>query len=107
VFTSSAPNVRAGDSVLVDGRVSEYRPGCSPTCSATNSAYSGLTTTQIERPSRLTVVARDQALPSATRLGAAGRAIANHTLDDDTMGPDVELGPTVFDPELDGLHFVL
>jgi len=105
VFTSGAPSVRTGDSVLVDGRVNEYRPGCSPTCSVTNSAYSGLTTTQIERPSRLTIVARGQALPLATRLGATGRAIPHRTIDDDTMGPDVELGPTVFDPELDGLDF--
>ncbi len=105
VFTSTAPTVAVGDSILVDGRVSEFRPGCGASCAPSNSAYNGLTITQLERPTHVAILARAQALPAATLLGEGGRAIPNRSIDDDTSGPDVEIGPTAFDPASDGLDY--
>ncbi|MQS04815.1 endonuclease/exonuclease/phosphatase family protein [Streptomyces alkaliterrae] len=61
VFTSSAPTVKVGDSVLVSGTVGEYRPG------GLNSANQ--TITQISRP-QVTVVSSGNALPEPVVIDA-------------------------------------
>ena len=50
VFTGSAPGVAVGTSVTVSGRVQEFRPGCTPSCLPTTSAFANLTTTEIVTP---------------------------------------------------------
>jgi predicted extracellular nuclease len=66
VFTSSAPGVSAGDSVLVTGTVTEFRPGGSSTAN--------LTTTEISNPGRsVEVLSSGNALPPATVIGTGGR----------------------------------
>ena len=50
VFTGSAPGVAVGTSVTVSGRVQEFRPGCTPSCLPTSSAFANLTTTEIITP---------------------------------------------------------
>jgi hypothetical protein len=106
VFTSSAPTVAVGDAVLVTGLVTEFRPGCTPSCSPTSSAFSNLTTTEINRPTRITLVSSGNALPAAIVLGAGAgeRLPPSAVIDDDTSG-SVETGPTSFDPAHDGIDF--
>jgi hypothetical protein len=59
VFTSSAPTVQVGDSILVNGNVSEFRPGGSA---------NNLTITQIVSPV-ITKLSSGNALPAATIIG--------------------------------------
>jgi Ca2+-binding RTX toxin-like protein len=94
VFTSSAPTVRVGDSILVNGTVSEFRPG--------GATAQNLTTTQIVSPT-ITVVSQNNPLPAATILGNGGRAIPTTVIDDDSIG-NVETN-SIFDPENDGIDF--
>jgi len=96
VFTSSAPTVSVGDSVLVSGTVSEFRPGGS---SGTNN----LTTTQIGGNPTITRLSSGNTLPTATILGNSGRAIPNTVIEDDASG-NVETSNT-FDPAQDGIDF--
>lgn len=95
VFTSSAPTVRVGDSVLISGRVGEFRPGGS---GGTNN----LTTTQLSSPT-ISVQSSGNALPSATVIGAGGRVPPTAIIEDDVTG-SVESGG-VFDPATDGIDF--
>ncbi|MBN3907988.1 MAG: hypothetical protein HWQ35_15950 [Nostoc sp. NMS1] len=94
VFTSSAPTVSVGDSVLVDGTVTEFRPG--------NNA-NNLTTTQIISPT-IVKFSSGNALPTATILGNGGRTIPTSVIDNDTTG-NIETGTTTFDPAQDGIDF--
>jgi predicted extracellular nuclease len=94
VYTGSAPAVRAGDSVTVDGTVSEYRSG------GTGSA--NLTTTEITGP-KVTVMDSGVPLPAATLVGSGGRVPPSSVIEDDASG-DVETGGT-FDPSRDGIDF--
>ncbi|MBD3886307.1 cadherin-like domain-containing protein [Phormidium tenue FACHB-886] len=95
VFTSSAPTVAVGDSVLVSGAVSEFRPG--------NNA-NNLTITQIASPT-ITTVSSGNALPTATILGNGGRAIPTEIITNDAAGGSVENAATPFDPAEDGIDF--
>ncbi len=95
VFTSSAPTVSVGDSVQVNGTVTEFRPGGS---SGTNN----LTTTEITTPT-ITVLSSGNPLPAATILGNGGRAIPNAVIENDATG-SVETTGT-FDPASDGIDF--
>ncbi|MBD2435604.1 DUF4347 domain-containing protein [Nostoc sp. FACHB-110] len=95
VFTSSAPTVRVGDSVLVAGTVTEFRPG-------STGGTNNLTTTEIISP-RITVLSQNNSLPTATILGNGGRIIPTTVIEDDANG-NVETGG-VFDPANDGLDF--
>ncbi|MBD2677793.1 MULTISPECIES: putative Ig domain-containing protein [Nostoc] len=94
VFTSSAPTVSVGDSILVTGTVTEFRPG--------NNA-NNLTITQITTPTIVTL-SSGNALPTATILGNGGRTIPTTVIDNDTSG-NIETGTTTFDPAQDGIDF--
>ncbi|MEH1816631.1 MAG: choice-of-anchor I family protein [Nostoc sp.] len=94
VFTSSAPTVSVGDSVLVSGTVTEFRPG--------NDA-NNLTKTQITTPTIVTV-SSGNALPTTTILGNGGRTIPTTVIDNDTIA-NIETGTTTFDPVQDGIDF--
>jgi uncharacterized protein len=94
VFTSSAPTVSVGDSILVNGTVTEFRPG--------NNA-NNLTNTQITSPT-IVKLSSGNALPTATILGDGGRTIPTSVIDNDTNG-NIETGTTTFDPAQDGIDF--
>ena len=94
VFTSSAQTVSVGDSVLVSGTVTEFRPG--------NDA-NNLTKTQITTPTIVTVSSGND-LPTATILGNGGRTIPTTVIDNDTIA-NIETGTTTFDPAQDGIDF--
>ncbi|HEY7201052.1 MAG TPA: lamin tail domain-containing protein, partial [Candidatus Dormibacteraeota bacterium] len=94
VFTAAAPAVAVGDSVLVGGRVTEYRPG--------GASSANLTTTEIESPTT-TVLSSGNALPAPVVIGTGGRVPPTRVIDDDATG-DVETSGT-FDPATDGVDF--
>ncbi|MEH2205368.1 MAG: choice-of-anchor I family protein [Nostoc sp.] len=94
VFTSSAPTVSVGDSILVSGTVTEFRPG---------NDVNNLTKTQITTPTIVTV-SSGNALPTATILGNGGRTIPTTVIDNDTIA-NIETGTTTFDPVQDGIDF--
>jgi predicted extracellular nuclease len=94
VFTSSAPTVAVGDSVLVSGTVSEYRD--------TNPVASSLTLTEIASPV-ITVQSSGNALPAAIVIGTGGRIPPTTVIEDDSTG-NVETSNT-FDPTADGIDF--
>ncbi|MEH1804045.1 choice-of-anchor I family protein [Nostoc sp.] len=94
VFTSSAPTVSVGDSVLVSGTVTEFRPG--------NDA-NNLTKTQITTPTIVTVSSGND-LPTTTILGNGGKTIPTTVIDNDTIA-NIETGTTTFDPAQDGIDF--
>ncbi|ARV62863.1 hypothetical protein BZZ01_05410 [Nostocales cyanobacterium HT-58-2] len=97
VFTNSAPTVAVGNSVLVSGTVTEFRPGGS---GGTNN----LTTTEITSPT-ITTVSSGNPLPSPVILGNGGRAIPTQVISNDAAGGNVENAGTVFDPAEDGIDF--
>lgn len=103
VFTSTAPSVAVGASVLVTGVVSEYRPGCSG-CGPSSSAYGNLTTTELEQPS-VVVVSTGNPLPDAVLIGTSGRTPPSAVIADDAVAGNVESAGSVFDPENDGVDF--
>ncbi|MDZ8186393.1 MAG: putative Ig domain-containing protein [Nostoc sp. ChiSLP02] len=94
VFTSSAPTVAVGDSILASGTVSEFRPGGNA---------NNLTTTQIVSPT-IVKLSSGNTLPAATILGNGGRTIPTTVIDNDTSG-NIETGTTNFDPAQDGIDF--
>lgn len=98
VFTNSAPTVAVGNSVRVNGTVSEFRPGGS---GGTNN----LSTTQIGGNPTVTVVSANNPLPTAVVLGNGGRAIPNQIISNDAVGNTVENPATLFDPTEDGIDF--
>jgi predicted extracellular nuclease len=94
VFTSSAPTVAVGDSLLVAGRVAEFRPG--------GATSTNLTTTELASPT-VTALSSGNALPSATVLGLGGRIPPGTVIEDDASGSVETSG--VFDPAQDGIDF--
>jgi predicted extracellular nuclease len=94
VFTSGAPTAAVGDAVVVNGRVSEFRPG--------GSGSTNLTTTEITGP-QVTVASSGNPLPAATVVGTGGRVPPGEVIEDDATG-DVETSGT-FDPSQDGIDF--
>jgi predicted extracellular nuclease len=97
VYTSSEPTVAVGDSILVSGTVTEFRPGGSD---GTNN----LTTTQISNPT-IVKQSTNNRLPIATVLGKGGRAIPTQVIDNDAVSGSVENPATTFDPAEDGIDF--
>jgi predicted extracellular nuclease len=95
VFTSSAPTVAVGDSVLVGGTVTEFRPGGNA---------NNLTITEITSPS-ISVLSSGNALPAATVLGNGGRTIPNLIIENDAVNGNVENPGSLFDPDQDGIDF--
>ncbi|MGH3387044.1 MAG: endonuclease/exonuclease/phosphatase family protein, partial [Nocardioidaceae bacterium] len=95
VFTSSAPTVAAGDSVTVDGRVGEFRPGGS-------GGTENLTTTQLSSPT-VETVSSGNPLPAVGIVGAGGRVPPDAVIDDDATGSVEDSGS--FDATADGIDF--
>ena len=96
VFTNSAPSVTVGDSLLVRGFVSEFRPGGNST--------GNLTTTELVGPFlSVTPVSSGNALPPATVIGIGGRVPPTAVINDDGTG-NVETSGT-FDATTDGIDF--
>lgn len=90
VFTSSAPTVTIGDSVLVSGTVSEFTPG--------GASSGNLSTTQItSRNIPITILSSGNPLPEATIIGNGGRIQPTQIIDNDSF--------SVFDPAQDGIDF--
>ena len=89
VFTSDAPGVAIGDSVDVEGTVSEFYPGGQGT--------GNLSTTQLSGSPEITVLSSGNALPASVVLGAGGRALPSENIEDDNFAS--------FDPETDGIDF--
>ena len=87
VFSSSAPTVHAGDSVLVSGNVSEFRPG---------GGANSLSNTEIGSP-HITVVSSGNPLPAAAVLSNVPEQ--PHA---DNPG-DIEAAP--FDPTVNALDY--
>jgi predicted extracellular nuclease len=94
VFTSSAPTVSVGQSVLVSGNVTEFRAGGA---SSTN-----LTVTEIGSPS-IALVSSGNPLPPPIVIGTGGRIPPTMVIEDDAMGSVETTG--VFDPANDGIDF--
>ncbi|PYJ08196.1 MAG: hypothetical protein DMF06_13450 [Verrucomicrobia bacterium] len=94
VFTSSAPTVNVGDSLLVGGTVAEFRSGGA---SSTN-----LTTTEISSPT-ISVQSTGNPLPPPIIIGTGGRIPPTTVIDDDATG-SVETSGT-FDAATDGIDF--
>ena len=67
VYTGSAPTVAVGDRVLVNGTVTEFRPGGS-------GGSNNLTITELTSPT-VTKLASNVALPAPVLLGNGGRAL--------------------------------
>jgi len=98
VFTDAAPTVGIGARVTVHGTVREFRPGCTPSCVATSSAFDNLTTTELTA-STVSVLATDSPLPPAVVLGSqpGQRSAPLQVISDDGMSS--------FDPASDGIDF--
>ncbi|QXJ26853.1 endonuclease/exonuclease/phosphatase [Actinomadura graeca] len=93
VYTRTRPSAVVGDSVRVDGRVSEFRPG--------GARSAGLTRTEIDAAATV-VDAHGTPLPAPAVLGPGGRR-APASVVKDGRG-DVEKGGR-FDPRRNGLDF--
>ncbi|HEX8424100.1 MAG TPA: endonuclease/exonuclease/phosphatase family protein, partial [Pyrinomonadaceae bacterium] len=96
VLAPSASNVAVGDSLDVNGTVTEARQGANAETNA------NLSVTQINASS-VAVVASGNALPAPVRIGAGGRRPPTDIFEDDARG-NVESGGA-FDPASDGLDF--
>jgi predicted extracellular nuclease len=105
VFTAAAPAASVGDAVAVTGVVDEFRPGCTPTCAASDSDFANLTTTELSGPA-VTVLSSGNPLPPPIVIGAGpgARTPPVTIIDDDSLG-DVEAAGGVFDPANDGIDF--
>lgn len=100
VFTGGAPTVTVGSDVRVSGRVQEFRPGCTPTCAPTSSAFANLTITEIVTP---TATAVGVGTIAPTVVGLLGRVPPTRVIENDSAG-NVETSNT-FDPTQDGIDF--
>ncbi len=97
IFTSSAPTVLVGDSIVFSGTVKEFRPG--------GSASDSLTTTEIDNPGRvITMLSSGNPLPTPITIGTGGRVPPTNVIENDAVG-DVENGSNTFDPAQDGIDF--
>ncbi|HEY6102485.1 MAG TPA: endonuclease/exonuclease/phosphatase family protein [bacterium] len=92
--STAAAAIAVGDSIRVQGRVAEFRPG--------GSASANLTTTELVSPTVISIVHGDT-LPAPTVVGASGRMPPAAVIEDDAAG-SVETGGT-FDPDEDGIDF--
>ena len=101
VFGSAVSNaVVVGDHVHVRGTVTEFRPGCTPSCLPTNSAFWNLTITELASPGLGVTKLGSLALPPATVIGARPAEV----IENDSAGGNVETGNT-FDPVEDGIDY--
>ncbi|MGP4026898.1 endonuclease/exonuclease/phosphatase family protein [Actinomadura sp. 3N407] len=93
VFTRTRPEAAIGDSVRVDGKVAEFRPGGAPS--------GGLTRTEIDATAT-TVEAHGAPLPPPVVIGPRGRRPPARVID--SGHGDVE-GGGAFAPRRDGIDF--
>jgi predicted extracellular nuclease len=96
IFVFGSTGVAVGDSVRVDARVQEFRPG-----GATNG---NLTTTELSGSPVVAVLSSGNPLPATTIVGPGGRTPPTALIEDDSSTGDVETSNT-FDPGSDGLDF--
>jgi predicted extracellular nuclease len=132
IFTGGTPPAAAavGTAVLVNGRVTEFRAGCTPTCTAPDfpagnfgaSAFANLSITEIDRA---TVAPAGTGAIAPTVVGEGGRVPPTAVIDNDTPDPQPDDPPLVtgnveskssapldtanqdptFDPSEDGIDF--
>jgi uncharacterized protein len=95
VFTDTAPTVKVGENVEVNGSVTEFRPGGKDT--------NNLAGTQVTQSAVKVRKRKRFAVPDPTVIGTGGRVPPNQVIDDDANG-DVEQGGS-FEPETDGVDF--
>lgn len=93
VFTSSAPNVQAGNEATVTGRVDEFLPGNN----ATNLTVTQIAATAVSVARDGDGVALVQALPEAAVIGTGGLLPPTDVFDDDQFA--------VYDPQNDAADF--
>ena len=105
VFTGGAPAVAVGDEVVARGTVAEFRPACTPSCAASDSAFNNLTSTEIDGPTT-SIRAHGRPLPPAIALGGGPgeRHPPAAIIEDDAAGSVETSG--VFDPASDGIDFL-
>jgi predicted extracellular nuclease len=104
VFGSTvASAVAVGDLVRVRGTVTEFRPGCTPSCAPTSSAFDNLTITEIASPG-LTATVLGTGSITPTVIGAGGRVPPTEVIEDDSASGNLETSNT-FDPAQDGIDF--
>jgi predicted extracellular nuclease len=97
VFTTNTTilaSVNIGDSVLVSGTVSEFRPG--------GASSANLTVTEISGPTVI-VSSTGNPLPAPIVVGTGGRIPPMEVIEDDSAA-DIETS-NVFDPASDGIDF--
>jgi predicted extracellular nuclease/2',3'-cyclic-nucleotide 2'-phosphodiesterase (5'-nucleotidase family) len=101
VFTNTRPVVTLGDSVSVNGIVSEFRPG--------GATSTNLTTTQIggagNATATFTVVSSGNPLPDSTTIGKGGRIPPNQVISSGAVNGNVENPGSRFDPTTNGIDF--
>ena len=101
VFGSAVSNaVVVGDHVQVSGTVTEFRPGCTPSCAPTNSAFWNLTITELASPGLGVTKLGTLSLPPATVIGARPAEV----IENDSASGNVETSNT-FDPTEDGIDY--
>ena len=104
VFGSVVANaVVVGDLVRVRGTVTEFRPGCSPSCAASSSAFDNLTITEIAGPG-LSATRLGTGSITPTVIGQGGRVQPTDVIENDSGTGNVETANT-FDPAQDGIDF--
>ncbi len=131
IFTSPPPAAATiGAAVTVSGRVTEFRQGCTPSCTPPDfesgefgaSAFANLTITEIDRA---TVTVAGTGAIAPTVIGRGGRVPPRTVIDDDTPDPEADDPPLItgnvedkssapgdtanqdptFDPREDGIDF--
>ncbi len=96
VFTSVTPTVSVGDSVIVSGTATEFRPG--------GNSGDNLTISEIGGPV-VQVISSGNALPAATVIGLGGRMPPTTIIDNDALSGTSEMTGTLFDVAEDGIDF--
>ena len=101
VFGSAVSNaVAVGDHVRIRGTVTEFRPGCTPSCAPTSSAFSNLTITELASPGLAVTKLGTTDLPSATVIGTRPTEV----IENDSATGNVETSND-FDPSADGIDY--
>lgn len=101
IFTNTAPTVKVGDAVQVNGVVGEFRPG--------GTTSTNLTTTQIggagNPAATFRVLSSNNPLPDATVIGTGGRIPPNQVISSGAVNGNVENPGSVFNPNTNGIDF--
>jgi predicted extracellular nuclease len=101
VFGSAVSSaVAVGDLVQVRGTVTEFRPGCTPSCAPTSAAFSNLTITELASPGLGVTKLGTAPLPAATVIGARPTEV----IENDSESGNVETSND-FDPSNDGIDY--